>query len=49
LMEQVNGPVLIEDSAVIFHALNGLPGPYMYVFPSCLPSAFNDFTSLIPR
>ena len=48
LMEQVNGPVLIEDSAVIFHALNQFAGPYMYVFPPCLSSAFNDFTSLIP-
>ncbi|EEA26067.1 nucleoside triphosphate pyrophosphohydrolase ham1 [Talaromyces marneffei ATCC 18224] len=28
----VNGPVLIEDSAVIFHALNGLPGPYIKWF-----------------
>jgi inosine triphosphate pyrophosphatase len=28
---QVNGPVLVEDSALIFHALNGLPGPYMCV------------------
>ncbi|EED21958.1 nucleoside-triphosphatase, putative [Talaromyces stipitatus ATCC 10500] len=28
----VNGPVLIEDSALIFHALNGLPGPYIKWF-----------------
>ncbi|CAI7609018.1 unnamed protein product [Penicillium viridicatum] len=26
----VNGPVLIEDSALEFKALKGLPGPYMY-------------------
>lgn len=25
--------MLTEDTALEFHALNGLPGPYMYVFP----------------
>ncbi|TQS31310.1 hypothetical protein Golomagni_08410 [Golovinomyces magnicellulatus] len=27
----VNGPVLVEDTALCFNALKGLPGPYMYV------------------
>lgn len=27
--EIVNGPVLVEDTALCFHALAGLPGPYM--------------------
>ncbi|CAI7659954.1 unnamed protein product [Penicillium bialowiezense] len=27
----INGPVLIEDSALEFRAMNGLPGPYVYV------------------
>lgn len=26
---QVNGPVIVEDSALEFHAMNRLPGPYM--------------------
>lgn len=26
---EVNGPVLVEDTALCFNALNGLPGPYM--------------------
>ena len=26
---KVNGPVLTEDTALEFHALKGLPGPYM--------------------
>ncbi|KAJ5280874.1 hypothetical protein N7478_006246 [Penicillium angulare] len=33
----VNGPVIIEDSALEFHALNRLPGPYME--ESFLPEA----------
>lgn len=28
----VGGPVLVEDTCLCFDALNGLPGPYMYVF-----------------
>ncbi|KAL4893138.1 inosine triphosphate pyrophosphatase-like protein [Aspergillus ambiguus] len=28
----VNGPVLVEDSALAFHAMNGLPGPYIKYF-----------------
>jgi inosine triphosphate pyrophosphatase len=31
--EQVGGPVLTEDTALEFHALKGLPGPYMQVPP----------------
>lgn len=27
----INGPVLTEDTALEFRALQGLPGPYMYV------------------
>lgn len=27
---QVGGPVLTEDTALEFKALNGLPGPYVY-------------------
>jgi inosine triphosphate pyrophosphatase len=27
--EKIQGPVLTEDSALEFRALNGLPGPYM--------------------
>lgn len=32
--EQVGGPVLVEDTALCFNALKGLPGPYVYVFPT---------------
>ncbi|KAJ5168352.1 uncharacterized protein N7482_003946, partial [Penicillium canariense] len=28
----VNGPVIVEDSALEFHAMNGLPGPYIKYF-----------------
>jgi len=28
--EMVNGPVLVEDTALCYNALGGLPGPYMY-------------------
>lgn len=31
----VGGPVLVEDTCLCFDALNGLPGPYMYVFALC--------------
>lgn len=31
---QVGGPIMVEDSALEMHALNGLPGPYVYVTPS---------------
>lgn len=27
----MNGPVLVEDTALCFDAWDGLPGPYMYV------------------
>lgn len=30
---QVDGPVLVEDTALCFNALGGLPGVYMYVKP----------------
>ena len=30
-LQQVNGPVLTEDTALEFKALKGLPGPYMCV------------------
>ena len=29
--KQVGGPVMVEDTALCFNALKGLPGPYMYV------------------
>ncbi|KAG9306691.1 hypothetical protein G9A89_004238 [Geosiphon pyriformis] len=29
---EVNGPVIIEDTALCFNALNGLPGPYIKWF-----------------
>ncbi|KAF4768626.1 hypothetical protein N7455_000339 [Penicillium solitum] len=32
----VNGPVLVEDSALEFRALKGLPGPYIRCFYSAL-------------
>ncbi|ODA83821.1 hypothetical protein RJ55_02337 [Drechmeria coniospora] len=32
--ELVNGPVLVEDTALSFNALNGLPGPYIKWFLS---------------
>ncbi|KAL1617153.1 putative inosine triphosphate pyrophosphatase [Diplodia seriata] len=28
----VNGPALVEDTALEFHALNGMPGPYIRPF-----------------
>ena len=28
---EVKGPVIVEDTSLCFNALNGLPGPYMYV------------------
>ncbi|KZF19162.1 Ham1-like protein [Xylona heveae TC161] len=30
--EMTGGPVLVEDSALEMHALNGLPGPYVKAF-----------------
>ncbi|TLS25251.1 hypothetical protein PpBr36_07383 [Pyricularia pennisetigena] len=30
--EQVEGPVLVEDTCLCFNALNGLPGPYIKWF-----------------
>ena len=29
--EAIQGPVCVEDTCLCFNALNGLPGPYMYV------------------
>jgi inosine triphosphate pyrophosphatase len=37
---QIQGPVLVEDTCLCFNALNGLPGPYMYV--RCLSCLFNS-------
>lgn len=31
MCEQIGGPVLVEDSALEMHALNRLPGPYVFV------------------
>jgi hypothetical protein len=28
---QVQGPVMVEDTCLCFNALQGLPGPYMYI------------------
>ncbi len=33
---QVDGPVLVEDTALCFNALGGLPGVYMYAKPFIL-------------
>ena len=30
--QSVNGPVLTEDTSLCFHALNGMPGPYIKWF-----------------
>lgn len=30
--QQLQGPCLTEDTALSFHALNGLPGPYIKDF-----------------
>lgn len=32
LFVQVDGPVLVEDTALCFNALGGLPGVYMFVY-----------------
>ncbi|KAJ5460284.1 uncharacterized protein N7458_001836 [Penicillium daleae] len=37
--KMVNGPVIVEDSALEFHAMNRLPGPYIKYF---LESLGND-------
>ncbi|PHH75929.1 hypothetical protein CDD83_4343 [Cordyceps sp. RAO-2017] len=34
--ELVNGPVLVEDTALCFNALGGLPGPYVKWFLSAI-------------
>ena len=31
-MNQIGGPVITEDTALCFAALNGLPGPYIKFF-----------------
>ncbi len=32
LLQQINGPVLVEDTSLCFNALKGLPGPYIKHF-----------------
>ncbi|XP_018653280.1 putative inosine triphosphate pyrophosphatase (itpase) (inosine triphosphatase) [Schistosoma mansoni] len=44
----INGPVLIEDTALCFKALNGMPGPFIKWFlkavgPDGLPRMLTDF------
>jgi inosine/xanthosine triphosphate pyrophosphatase family protein len=34
---QIQGPVLVEDTCLCFNALNGLPGPYVYVVANEIP------------
>ncbi|KAK0392165.1 hypothetical protein NLU13_1663 [Sarocladium strictum] len=34
--EMINGPVLVEDTALCFNALNGLPGPYIKWFMAAI-------------
>ena len=35
-IQQISGPVLVDDTSLSFNALGGLPGPYMYViFNNC--------------
>lgn len=44
----VGGPVLVEDTCLCFDALNGLPGPYMYVLSlTLLYSYFILFHSIL--
>ena len=31
-MEQIKGPVIVEDTCLCFNALGGLPGPYIKWF-----------------
>lgn len=33
---QIQGPVMIEDSAVTFNAMNGMPGPYIKAFMTAI-------------
>lgn len=33
MFEQIQGPVLVEDTCLCFNALKELPGPYMYAIP----------------
>ncbi len=44
----VKGPVLVEDTCLCFNALNGLPGPYMYVFFFFLSLLFLPYYCLLP-
>lgn len=34
----VNGPCLVEDTSLCFHALGGMPGPYIKWFQDTLKS-----------
>lgn len=34
----VQGPVMVEDTSLCFHALSGMPGPYIKWFQDCLGS-----------
>ena len=31
-ISQIDGPCITEDTALVFHAMNGLPGPYIKDF-----------------
>lgn len=31
-ISQIGGPCITEDTALVFHAMNGLPGPYIKDF-----------------
>ncbi|KAH8873062.1 Inosine triphosphate pyrophosphatase [Schistosoma japonicum] len=44
----IGGPVLVEDTALCFNALNGMPGPFIKWFvkamgPDALPRLLTDF------
>ncbi|EDP49149.1 Ham1 family pyrophosphatase, putative [Aspergillus fumigatus A1163] len=45
--EQMKGPVLTEDSALEFLAINGLPGPYVYVTETLGLYAVQEFYSAL--
>ncbi|KAH0470291.1 hypothetical protein IEQ34_000014 [Dendrobium chrysotoxum] len=44
---EVNGPVLVEDTCLCFNALNGLPGPYMYVLGTSTVTSLKWFLEKI--
>lgn len=41
----INGPVLIEDTALCFKALNGMPGPFIKWFLKAVGPDGNCFVS----